>query len=110
MTLYEQLIAAGLPVINASETGEITAEAMTEAQQAQMNDILLNYFHPTEYADLQTYRQLIQQIKDEYTATLATLQQIQDTVSPTNAQVIAAVKFLAKTEQQILKLLRRTLS
>lgn len=110
MTLYEQLIAAGLPVISASETGEITAEPMTDEQQQQFQDILLNYFHPADFAELLVHRQLIQQIKAEYTATLATLQQIQDTQSPTNAQVIAAVKFLAKTDQQILKFLRRTMT
>lgn len=50
-----------------------------------------------------------QQIKTEYLATLTTLEQIESTVNPTNAQVIAAVKFLAKTLKLLLKLIARLL-
>jgi hypothetical protein len=48
-----------------------------------------------------------QQLKDEYLATIAQLQNIENAVNPTNAQVIAAVKFLAKTLRLMLKLLAK---
>lgn len=49
----------------------------------------------------------VSQLKEEYQQTIDTLQQIEDAQSPTNAQVIAAVKFLAKTMRLLLKLLAR---
>lgn len=49
----------------------------------------------------------LNQIKNEYAATIQTLTDIENAVSPTNAQVIAAVKFLAKTVRLMLKLLAR---
>lgn len=50
------------------------------------------------------------QLKAEYVATLDSLQQIEDAISPTNAQVIAAVKFLAKTLRLVIKLFVRQLT
>lgn len=52
----------------------------------------------------------LQQFKTEYQSTIDQLQQIENTTSPTNAQVIAAVKFLAKTIRLMLKLLARLLT
>lgn len=46
-------------------------------------------------------------IKAEYLNTINTLQQIEDATSPTNAQVVAAVKFLARTVRLILKIFVR---
>jgi len=51
-----------------------------------------------------------QQIKAEYQTTITQLQSIENAVSPTNAQVIAAVKYLAKTIRLMLKLLARLLT
>jgi hypothetical protein len=48
-----------------------------------------------------------QQLKDEYQSTISTLQQIEGLTNPTNAQVVQAVKFLAKTQRLTLKLLAR---
>jgi hypothetical protein len=47
------------------------------------------------------------EIKGTYLATITTLEQIEAAASPTNAQVIAAVKFMAKTLRLLLKLLAR---
>jgi hypothetical protein len=47
------------------------------------------------------------QIRTEYQTTITQLQSIEAATNPTNAQVIAAVKFLAKTLRLLLKLLAR---
>jgi hypothetical protein len=49
------------------------------------------------------------QIKAEYQATITQLLAIEAATNPTNAQVIAAVKFLAKTIRLLLKILARIL-
>jgi len=106
-TLYEKLITAGLPIISATEEGEIESLQMTAEQQLLFSDILMEHFQPIQYADILTIRADRQQLKEEYQSTIATLQTIESTTSPTNAQVIAAVKFLAKTLRLLLKLLAR---
>jgi hypothetical protein len=50
------------------------------------------------------------QLKTEYQNTIDTLVNIENAVNPTNAQVIAGVKFLAKTLRLLLKLLARQYS
>lgn len=47
------------------------------------------------------------QLKAEYLATLATLSDIENVTSPTNAQVIAALRFMAKTLALVIKLIAR---
>ena len=61
---------------------------------------------PTD-TDTLAFRLSREQMRAEYIATLATLQQIEDATSPTNAQVIAAIKFLARTMIIVLKILAR---
>ena len=46
-------------------------------------------------------------IKAEYKSAIDTLTQIENATSPTNAQVIAAMKFMAKTLRLLLRLLAR---
>ena len=109
-TLFEKLIAANLPVESATESGAISmlpGAIMTDAQRSLFSDIILEHFQPSLYADLLVFRGDQQQLKNEYLSTIATLQQIEDTVSPTNAQVISAVKFIAKTLRLLLKLIVR---
>lgn len=60
-----------------------------------------------EIAEDDNQTQSIDQVKSEYSNTITTLLTIENTVSPTNAQVIAAVKFLAKTVRLILRFLAR---
>lgn len=48
-------------------------------------------------------------IVDEYSSALSTLQIIEDAQVPTNAQVVAAVKFLARTMRLLLRFLYRYL-
>lgn len=51
----------------------------------------------------------LDQYRTQYLSTLDTLSQIENATTPTNAQVVAAVKFLAKTLRLLLKLLARVL-
>lgn len=46
-----------------------------------------------------------QQIRTEYQTTIDQLATIENATNPTNAQVIAAIKFIAKTSKLILKIL-----
>lgn len=50
---------------------------------------------------------LEEQVKSALSDSWQTLQQIQDVQSPTNAQVVAAVKFLAKNQQDIMRYLAK---
>jgi hypothetical protein len=112
MTLLEKLTAAGLPIASATESGEISGLPgipMTQKQERIFQDILLEHFRPAEYAELLLSRSDESQLKSEYQATIAQLQTIENATNPTNAQVIAAVKFLAKTLRLLLKLLARQL-
>jgi hypothetical protein len=70
-------------------------------------DIVLAYVDDPAYQDLLRARADKTQIKSEFQATIQTLTDIENAVSPTNAQVIAAVRFLAKTLRLLLKLLAR---
>jgi len=112
-TLFEKLTAAGLPIQSATEAGEISGLPdiqMTEAQRQTFSDIVLEHFNPSEYQALLAMRADKQQVKAEYTATINTLQQIESTAAPTNAQVITAIRFLAKTIRLMLRILARALT
>lgn len=87
--VYDQLICPALP-------------NLTEADIA--NCVVNMIAYEQRNADEANARE---QIKAEYQATINTLQQIEDTQAPTNAQVIAAVKFIAKTLRLLLRLLAR---
>jgi hypothetical protein len=57
----------------------------------------------------QDYENSITALRNEFTSTISTLTDIENATSPTNAQVIAAIKFLAKTLRLLLKVLARQL-
>jgi len=111
MTLLSNLTTAGLPVSQAQEDGNsITWSTPPTDEQMQLcRDIVLQYVDPTARADIVAGRTDRAQIKAELQATITQLKAIENAVSPTNAQVIAAMKFIAKTLRLILKLLARTL-
>lgn len=109
MTLLSNLTTAGLPVSQAQEDGNsITwSKQPTDAQMQTCRDIVLAYVDDPAYQDLLLDRVNKTQIKSEFQATIQTLTDIESAVSPTNAQVIVAVKFLAKTLRLMLKLMAR---
>lgn len=107
MTLFEKLQAAGLPVISATEDGQVTMGVMTDEQRQEFQDILLEHFQASEYAELQASRINLQNLKDEYLNMIARLEQIQNAINPTNAQVIQAIKDEALYIERIMKVVRR---
>lgn len=53
MTLYEKLIAAGLPIESATEDGAVSGlpgVQMTAEHIRLLNDVCFEHFHPAEYA------------------------------------------------------------
>lgn len=110
MTLLEKLTQANLPVIHADESGAVIMGKMTDAQEAVYRDILLQHFSPATYNATEAYKANVQSLREEYQNAVTTLQSIQDASTLTNAQVLAAVKFLAKVLLLVLKILRQLLS
>ena len=97
---------AGLPVTDAFVNSDGKVEAtfsrgLTSAEWATF----LQITDPDRY-DSESSRDAL---KAEYQATISTLLQIENATSPTNAQVVVAVKFLAKTLRLLLKFLARNL-
>lgn len=109
-TLFEKLTAAGLPIKSASdEEGVhlIAGAELTPAQSELMGELILQHQNPADYQIYLNSKTDRQQLKAEYQNTIDTLIQIENATSPTNAQVIAGVKFIAKTLRLLLKLLAR---
>lgn len=109
-TLYEDLIAAGLPVESASlEHGVrlLPGSNMTLPQWNKLGEIVLSHQSPAAYTDLLQFRADRDQLKNEYQSTVNTLLDIENRANPTNAQVITAIRFLAKTVRIMLKLFVR---
>lgn len=71
------------------------------------SDLLDCVVTQAELDELTSQDQARDQLKAEYTSTITTLQTIEGTTNPTNAQVVAAVKFLAKTLRLLLKFLAK---
>lgn len=95
----QQLLDASLPAVSTDGNGE---NALTEFSRS---------LTPAEWNTYLTIadpeRAEYQQLKDAYADTIAQLKAIEDAVSPTNAQVIAAVKYLAKVLRLTLRFLVR---
>lgn len=107
-TLFEKLLAAGFPIESASDEEGVhllPGSELTAAQQIQMGEIILEHQDPSGYADYTEGKTIRQQFKDEYIATITQLEAIENAVNPTNAQVTAAVKYLAKILRLTLKLI-----
>jgi hypothetical protein len=110
MSILDQLTAAGLPVISAEENGNIIMGPMTPEQDAQFNDLTLQYFNPTAYQDLLQQRADTQALRDAYVTMINRLEQIQSASNPTNAQVVQAIKDEALYLERIMKVLRKMLA
>jgi hypothetical protein len=96
MFTLQQLLDAGLP---ATATDGNDSEAVTQFERELTQTEWLTYLRISDPDK--------GKLKKEYLATLTQLQNIEDAASPNNAQVITAVKFMAKTLGLILKLLAR---
>lgn len=110
MSLYQKLIDANLPIQSASEAGEIIGlpdVEMTSEQRGLLDDIVMEHFRPTEYADVLADRANMKAHKDNYLKAIARLEQIQNATNITNAQAVAAIKDMALIQERTLKLLKK---
>lgn len=109
MTFLETIQAAGLPIVSVNADGSEPrfARPLTDEEVTQYIELKLQYFDTIAYNNLINERADKKQLRDEFQTTITQLQNIEAATSPTNAQVIAAVKFLARTLRLLLKLLAR---
>lgn len=104
MTLFDDCLAVGLPVV--MENGTMTmSRGLTDIEDEIFHDIL----DPTRVTIRLENAANLQTLKNEYQAALTRLEQIRDATNPTNAQVIAAVKDIAKYQVMLLKFLKKFL-
>jgi hypothetical protein len=100
--MHKALTDAGLPIVSVRlDKSIVWATEPTPTEEATAASILAAINLDT-LEDMDKSR-----LKTEYQNTLVQLQQIDDATNPTNAQVIAAVKFLANTLRLVLKLFAR---
>lgn len=113
MSFLTEIQAAGLPIISVSEvdgSNPVFSVSLTEAQVNVFTDLKLSHFNSTAYNQLLADRVDIQDLKDNYSSTITTLQAQENAVNPTNAQVVTAVKHHAKVLRLLLKFLRGLLT
>jgi hypothetical protein len=104
MSLFTDLQAAGLPVISASDGQSATfSRSLSEAE----TEIYLDLLDPTRPTKRTEFQTAVLQFKDEYQAAKTRLSQIENAANPTNAQVIQAIRDIAKYERLLAKLLAR---
>lgn len=107
MTLETNLLTAGLPIESATETGTVVWQrgvSVTNEQIRLCSDMILQYIDPTGYTNLLAYRADLQTMKDAYTWALSRTATIRDQATWTNAEVIQAVRDLARIVNGDLKL------
>lgn len=107
MTLFEKLQTAGLPVISATENGQVIMGAMAPEQEKIYNNIMLEHFQAIVYAEMLENEVDIQALKDDYVVAMTRFDTIVARETTTTANLISDGKFLAKAFKQLLKLIRR---
>ena len=111
-TLFEKIIAAGLPISDAKEDGSVTGTTgieLTEEQEDILRDIILEHTRPSEYSEISESRTNIKMLKASYLSSISRLQQIQKASNMSNAQIIAAIKDMALIQERTLKLIKKML-
>lgn len=112
MSLYDDLIAAGLPVSSAEVNQGVTGlpgVVWTQQQLDTLQEIVLRYSDINKYNDLIAHKALVQQIKDEYQNMITRLEQIQSAINPTNTQIIQAIKDEALYIERVMKFMKNIL-
>lgn len=104
MSLYSDLLAAGLPVVSATDGAQATFSRTLEDQEMET---YLNILYPNRAVERADFADARQMLKDQYQAAVDRLLQIENAVNPTNAQVIAAIKDIAHYERIIARILAR---
>lgn len=111
-TFIEKLNSENLPVISADNSGNVVMGPMTPTQEDTYNDIILEHFMPSVWADVQQIRSNWNLVKSEYLNMITRLEQIQNAgaIPFTSAgfnQVVQAVKDESLYIERILKVFRR---
>lgn len=106
MSLFSTLQNAGLPVIKATESGQIEMGEMTDNQQIIFSNIIFQYFQPVAYNAYQLSLVDRQSIQNAYFNMIVRLDQIQQATNPTNAQVIDAIQDMALYIERIMKVVK----
>lgn len=88
-----------------TETHYLSIE--TIATETQINAALASPVTQTEINYLMEFAADKVQVRQEYQSTIDQLQNIENATNPTNTQVVAAVKFLARTIRLMLRLLAK---
>ena len=105
MSLFDDLVAAGLPVELLPDGSYTFTAPITDVQTQAYYDIL----RPERIQRRAEVDTALIQFRDEYEAAKARLLQIENATNPTNAQVIQAVRDMAKYERLMAKLLAKLL-
>lgn len=105
-TLYEELLAAELPVISVDESRlEVSMGAMTPEERILYDAVLRRHFTNVDDGTIANiYERNI--LKRKYSEYITDLDAIADLSSPTAAEVVQAVKRLAVIQKNILKVLK----
>ena len=106
MTLYDDLLAEGLPVISVSDKNEITMGTMTDDQKLIYDAVLLQYFHPNDYPDVLERRKNKRDIALLFPFVLNKLKTYSTMTNATAADLQEQAKFNAKILRQILLVLQ----
>ena len=102
--LHELLLNANLPIVSVREDKSLDWEREPTPTELLLAQSICDGLDFNTLKDTDK-----EQIKAEYNSILTTLEQIESVQAPTNAQVVAAIKFLAKTIRLVLRVLKRIL-
>lgn len=124
MALLDDLLTLGLPAADDGNGGVTFTRPLRPHEKIQYQALRIKYMDAEQQAAALSKRPDLAHVldgadvtitaaphknnlRDEYAAAITTLTQIRDATSPTNAQVIAAVKYEAKILLLLLKLIAR---
>lgn len=100
MFTLQDLLNAGLPAT--STDGDKQTQFSRELSSSEW----LTYLSIADANEYQ-FQSTLTQLRNEYLDTISQLETIQNTANPTNAQVVAAVKYLAGRMELLLKFLKK---
>ena len=109
MTIFEKLQSAGLPVVSADESGAISMGAMTPEQDEMFQNIILEHFNPTAYADKIERKENDTDFQTEFQNRIDGLTQIATVAKPTTftqadiGAMFDAIQDMARNQRAILK-------
>src|SRR5262245_60774340 len=107
-TLYEKLIEAGLPVISATDEGEVSMLELDDEQGKVFQDVIAAWFDPQGYADRVESELERKSLLDNLDATVSHLGNIISMTSTSNDDLLDALRFIAATQRMIIRVVARS--